>query len=451
MKTVITYGTFDVFHYGHLNLLKRARALGDFLIVGVTSEQYDRERGKLNVKNSLSDRMESVRETGLADKIIVEEYEGQKINDILKYKVDCFVIGSDWLGKFDYLKEFCEVAYLQRTRDISSTQIRDSFTPILNMGIIGSGRVARRFVHEISYVSGVNLVGIYNPNISSAESMAEEFELGFASGNLDYFSSQIDIVYIAAPHTTHYDYVFDMLNRGKHILCEKPLCFSLEQAYRLYELAAKKKRILLEAVKTAYCPAFERLVSFVKSGRIGKVLNLEASFTKLITNTSLREYDKSQGGGSFTELGSYVLLPAIKIFGCEYQDIKFFSHYDEKTKIDTFTCGNLVYNNGVCSFKTGIGGKAEGDLVISGTKGYIYVPAPWWKTEYFEIRHENIGETEKFFYKFEGEGLRYEISEMVSLINKNELYSNKFSPNQSVAVAAIIEEFLNGGKTVCLA
>ena len=124
MKRGITYGTFDLFHQGHYNILKRARELGDYLVVGVTSESYDIERGKLNVQDSLLKRIENVRKTGFADEIIVEEYQGQKLNDITKYNIDLLVVGSDWRGKFDYLKNYCEVVYLERTKNISSTKLR---------------------------------------------------------------------------------------------------------------------------------------------------------------------------------------------------------------------------------------------------------------------------------------------------------------------------------------
>ena len=102
MKKVITYGTFDLFHEGHLNLLKQARLLGDYLIVGITSDYFDKCRGKYNVHDSLMTRISNVQETGLADEIVIEEYFGQKIDDIKKYGIDIFTVGSDWVGYFDY-------------------------------------------------------------------------------------------------------------------------------------------------------------------------------------------------------------------------------------------------------------------------------------------------------------------------------------------------------------
>lgn len=116
MIKVITYGTYDLLHYGHIRLLERAKALGDYLIVGVTADDFDKNRGKINVQQSLSERIAAVRDTGLADEIIVEEYEGQKIDDIRRLDVDIFTVGSDWVGYFDYLKEYCKVVYLERTQ-----------------------------------------------------------------------------------------------------------------------------------------------------------------------------------------------------------------------------------------------------------------------------------------------------------------------------------------------
>ena len=172
MKRVITYGTYDLLHQGHINLLRRAKALGDYLIVGVTTDNFDLDRGKLNVRNNVMERIENVRKTGLADEIIIEEYLGQKIDDIQRYNVDIFAIGSDWEGHFDYLKEYCEVVYLERTEGISSTQLRNE--DIVRLGIIGTGRIANRFFPEVQHVNGVRVTAVYNPaNPTEADAFAE--------------------------------------------------------------------------------------------------------------------------------------------------------------------------------------------------------------------------------------------------------------------------------------
>ena len=126
MVKVITYGTYDLLHYGHIRLLERAKALGDYLIVGVTADDFDKTRGKINVQQSLMERVKAVKATGIADEVIIEEYEGQKIDDIRSYGVDIFTVGSDWEGKFDYLSEYCKVVYLPRTEGISSSELRQT-------------------------------------------------------------------------------------------------------------------------------------------------------------------------------------------------------------------------------------------------------------------------------------------------------------------------------------
>lgn len=440
MKKVITYGTFDLFHQGHINILKRAKELGDYLIVGVTTENYDLQRGKLNVHRSLMERIKDVENSGYADEIIIEEYAGQKIEDILKYDVDTFVIGSDWIGKFDYLKEYCEVIYLERTKGISSTELRTQKSPILQLGIVGSGRIANRFIIESKYVSGIEVRGVFNPNDSSAKNFKLKNELLFHETNFDAFIEKVEAVYIATPHVFHYEYAKKALKNKKHVLCEKPLTLKKSEAEELFEIAKKNKVVLMEAIKTAYSPAFNHLIRLAKSGVIGSVVDVEASFT-MLKSGNIREFDVNLGGGSVTELASYPLLPIVKIFGTEYEKVEFYSKIEND--VDLFTRGVIKYNNGVGAFKVGLGVKTEGDLVISGTKGYIYVQSPWWKTEYFELRYEDLNKTQKYFYKYEGDGLRYEISYFLKLIrgilNKNDVMHE----NESIVLAEIIESFLN--------
>lgn len=443
MKRVITYGTFDLFHEGHLRLLKRAKELGDYLIVGVTTESYDESRGKLNVQQGLMKRIENVKLSGLADEIIIEEYEGQKINDIQKYNVDIFAIGSDWFGKFDYLNEYCKVVYLERTKGISSTQLRTKNNGIIKLGIVGYGRIANRFIKESKYVSGVNVEGVFGLKKDSLQNFVEKHELAFWETNYNDFLDKIDAVYIASPHLTHYAYIKQALEKGKHVLCEKPLVLSANQSKEVYNLSEKKRCVLLEAIKTAYSPGFIRLISIAKSGLIGKIKNVDATFTKLVEG-NIRELNLNNAGGSVTELASYPLLAIIKLLGENIDNYQFYSYYDEDKQIDMFTKINLKYKNAIATAKVGLGVKSEGDLIISGTKGYIYVPSPWWKTESFEVKYENFTENKRQYYKFEGDGLRYELAEFVSMINKESYQTYKLTPSESTIINSIIEKFLGG-------
>ena len=452
MKRIITYGTFDLLHEGHLNILKRAKEMGDYLIVGVTSARYDFERGKLNVQESLMQRIENVKKTGLADQIIIEEYIGQKIEDIQKYNVDTFVIGSDWLNKFDYLKEYCDVVYLPRTPGVSSTEIRNSNRGIIRCGMIGHGRIARRFVAESRYVSGIEINAIYGINKDGVTKFQKEFEIANMFIDLEEFYKDIDVVYIATPHLSHYNYVKESLLHHKHVLCEKPLTLSSKENKELYKIAEEQNCVLFEAIKTAYCPGFQELIAVTKSGIIGSIKEITATFTKLITDKTLREYNPALGGGSFNELASYPLFAAIKLLGTHYKDVKFTTCLDKDTGVDIFTIAQLIYENCLATCRVGIGVKHEGEMIISGTKGYIYVPAPWWKTNYFEVRYENQNNTLKYYSKFEGEGLRYEISDFLNAIYTHKT-TYKLSHSNSIAISEILERFkhdLDQGKVTIL-
>lgn len=439
MKKVITYGTYDLLHQGHINLLNRAKELGDYLIVGVTNDSFDRERGKLNVRNNVLERIEAVKATGLADEIIIEDYVGQKIDDIQKYEVDIFAIGSDWEGKFDYLNEFCKVVYLPRTAGISSTMLRNKSQESVKVGIIGLGRIAKRFVTEAEFVNGLELESVYDINKAQAANFSIEYNIPNACYELDSFFSSVDAVYVASPHLTHYEYIKQGLEAGKHILCETPMVLNGSQALELYALAERKKLVLMEANKTAHCPAFNHLMVMIKSGVIGEVVDVEASLSKLLGDKSLREFDKEQAGGSMYELGSYPLLPIIKLLGTNYQNLNIYSRIENG--VDVYTKGVMKYPSAICSFKLGLGVKTEGNLVISGTKGYAYVPAPWWKTDYFELRYEDQNENKKFFYKWDGAGLRYEIQEFMSCIYNRRLHSMRLRPSESIAMADIMQQF----------
>jgi len=441
MKKVITYGTFDLFHEGHYNLLKRAKELGDYLIVGVTTGHYDEQRGKLNIVDPLLERIENVRRTGFVDEIIIEDHEGQKIEDIQKYDVDVFTLGSDWRGTFDYLKAYCQVIYLERTPGISSTMLRKGKFPIIRMGVVGSGRIAPRFLSEAKYVSGLDVQCVYNPHRESTERFAAEHALVGYSGSYEEFLDAVDAVYIATPHETHYDYARRALLAGKHVLCEKPMALKRGEAEELFALAKERHSVLMEGIKTAYCPGFAQIINIARSGRIGEIRDVEACFSRL-TPPGLREMVDVRYGGAFMEFGSYTVLPILKLLGTDYKEIEINSIQAENG-VDLYTKIHFRYDKGLATSKTGIGVKSEGQLLISGTKGYILAESPWWLTRKFQVRYEDPGQIETYTPKFVGDGLRYEIGDFLSQINGYGGHAFKLTQEESVAMADLVEQFMD--------
>lgn len=424
MKKVITYGTYDLLHFGHIRLLERAKALGDYLIVGVTADDYDKTRGKINVQQSLMERMAAVQATGLADEIIVEEYEGQKIDDIIRLGVDIFAIGSDWIGKFDYLNEYCKVVYLERTKGVSSSELR-SLAHDITIGVVGQGSVADKFVAECSYINGVKCIR--------------------ESGSYKELIDCVDAVYIYSHPSKHFDQVLLALNKKKHVLCEMPLTMDPERDKELFDIAQKNKCILALGCKTAYSTAYNRMLLLAKSGKIGEIVSVDATCTSLVDEAFMDEcsLNHNEYWGSLMDWGPIALLPVLQLLGTEYKKNEFFTVKDDDLSgegklVDKFTKCSLLYSNSCASIKVGNGVKSEGELIVTGTKGYIWVPAPWWKTDYFEIRYEDPKDNKRYFYQLEGEGIRYEIASFVKAIQNQ--YSTMVGMNICYGVSAILND-----------
>lgn len=409
MVKVITYGTYDLLHYGHIRLLERAKALGDYLIVGVTSDDYDITRGKINNQQSLMERVEAIKATGIADEIIIEEYEGQKIDDIRRLEIDIFTVGSDWEGKFDYLNEYCKVVYLPRTEGISSSELRTEKRSV-RIYVEGESAIGNKFVSECQFVNGIE---ICNKEDSSA-------------------------VYIVSAPDKHYQQVKEAIAEGKNVICEAPIAIKEEQTRELIELANQKNLVLFEGIKTAFSTAYARLLLLAKSGRIGKVLSVDA------TCTSMRYLDdeKEKQWGSLCAWGPTALLPVFQLLGTDYSE-KHITTWQHDNGFDGFTKIDFRYPNAVASIKVAKAAKAEGELIITGTKGYIYVPAPWWKTDYFEVRYEDPNDNKRYFYQLDGEGLRYEIVAFVKSIESKQNYFY-IDPSITIEISRIMDDYFAG-------
>ena len=434
-KRVITYGTYDMLHVGHLNLLKRAKALGDYLIVGVTSEDYDRSRGKLNVSQSTQERIEAIERLDFVDKVILETHKNQKAEDMLKYGVDIFAIGDDWIGAFDYLKEFTHVEYLPRTEGISSTLLREKKFKIIKLGLFGLGRDANRFLKESIFVPNIEIKSICGDNLAEVESFISSTNIEYGYDNcIEFLDTSIDAVYISTDLKLHSKHIRMALEANKHVLCENPLAIEKGELEELFLLAKKKNKLLLVALKTAFVPAFNQLLKEVELGTLGEIKEVRASFTKLYKE---KGYDKSYyKHGATNLLLNYPYLLIQKVLG-KSDTVSFFDQcqdgYDISNRVIT------THKNSAIGLATvGIGMKLEGDAMIAGTKGYLYIPAPWWLTKTFYFRFEDTHKSYTFNYEFEGDGLRYMIAEFSSLIQRGEIESMRLRVKDMIDINDII-------------
>ncbi len=308
----------------------------------------------------------------------------------------------------------------------------------IKLGVIGTGRIASRAVPEIREAGGFVLSAVYNPNPDHACAFAKAHGIDRAIGDIDEFIDVVDAAYIASPHETHFYYSDKLLKSGIHVICEKPMAFMPQDAEKLYDAAAKTGTVLMEGIKTAYCPGFKKIEEIINAGTIGDIVDVEAAFTRL-TSEGCREFNDKKFGGSFTEFGTYTMLPVLRFLGPDRFLVSFMSRYTDG--VDGYTRAVFEYGSRFACARTGLDVKSEGQLVISGTKGYLLAPSPWWLTKYFEVRYEDPKKIDRYECEFKGDGLRYEFAEFASRINEG-IITPEYEKAEAVARAWVYSTFM---------
>lgn len=314
----------------------------------------------------------------------------------------------------------------------------------MRIGIIGTGRIAARFADTaLTGIESTYISCVYNPREESAVRFIQQHNIQACTADWDEFVDNIDAAYVASPHETHYEYSRKLLLSGKHVLCEKPAALKKEQVRELIDIAQNNQLVYMEALKTAYCPGYKALIKIAESGRIGRIVEVEAAFSRL-TPLNTREYKDDDCNGSFLEFGSYTLLPVLTLLGCEYDDVTFRT-VRAQNGVDAYTKAFIEYKDEYIDktaiVKTGLGAKTEGQLVVTGTNGYILAKSPWWLTKEFEVRYENPGKIERYRFGYEGTGLCYEVREFVHRIKNDDKKTVDISDNISIAMAGVMERF----------
>lgn len=309
----------------------------------------------------------------------------------------------------------------------------------IKLGVVGTGRIAQKFMSEIPAVSGLEVVAACNPNELSVRLFCEAHGIEKAFVDFRDMLATVDAVYIASPHATHFEYGMCALLAGKHVLCEKPIALSVEEVRLLYAQARESGVAFLDGVKTAYYPAFSALEGFLDSGHIGEVVDVEASFTKLLP-PGLPELSSDGSGGSILWLASYPLYAIGRLMGTAPSSVSFYPLCNEDG-VDTFARVVLGYPLGSASLKVGFGAKTDGSMVVTGTEGFLIVPAPWWNTKRFEVRREDPTVVEEYEFELDGYGMRYEIAEFVRMIRARKSTSDRLTEEDSLFAAYVLATF----------
>ena len=428
MKKVITYGTFDMFHKGHYNILKRAKEYGDYLIVGVTGENYDIGRGKLSVNDTLATRIENVKNTGLVDEIIVEEYLGQKIGDLIKYDIDYFVIGDDWKGKFDHLSRYCEMVYLERTKGISSTELREKSFKNYNIGVVCDETDDNEIVKEAKLVNGFQVKGVYSPQKEISEKFKEKYDLENIYYEYDELIENSDIIYVRCTIEKRVDLIRQALKKGKHIIYDPPASYKASEIKELIQLAKENNVILMENTKMVHIYVFNQLLWMTQGGLIGDILSFNCSISK----------NDEERSNLFYDLSSLTLLPMLKILGQDYEKSDYMVTKDGDDI--EFASMNFVYPNARAVINVGNKLRVDNQLEIIGTEATIRMKENWWRSKSFSLYKPGGSEAEIYNTNFAGNGFKYLIKSMSTMLKNGRIESMGVFEDESIKIAEILEE-----------
>ena len=281
----------------------------------------------------------------------------------------------------------------------------------VKIGVIGTGSIATRFAEEIAHVQKTYIYSAYSPDEKELERYCDRFGITNDCHSVEDMLEDVDAVYIASPYLTHYEYAKMALQAGRHVLCETPFTQTYKETQELYQLAEKKGLILALALKTAYCPSFIQILENVRQGYIGEVVELTTATTTLLAQGVSTSFNNER----LAENAIYGMLATIKVMGAKYKQATAFTKEDDERIL--YLDLMMEYADAIAHIKAGTGVKSESSMVVSGTKGYIYVPAPWWKPAYFEIRFENQSDNRKLYFPYEESGLRYEIQYFIDRIH----------------------------------
>jgi cytidyltransferase-like protein len=450
-RRVITYGTFDLLHEAHLDQLRRARALGSFLIVAVLSDIFNAGRGKRFLAQDVVQRIENIRQTGLADLVILEECD-DKINNVLKYDIDVVAVFDSWEGPEAYvenLRNYCQVVCIPEVvANVSSTVLRG----VVSMGAIGTPGAIRGLLAGAAVTAGVNIVALKTEPQELLGTIPDDMKNPIACKTFEELCKSAEAVYISNDFSLRTTSLRQALQAGKHVLCESPLSTSRVEAQTFMQLAVENGLVLLESIHSAFAPAVERMTAIAQNGKIGRILSVAVNISVPLTEEKAQSCcisTSSDGGKLCAGLLGEALLPVVRILhGRPVLKVRCETRNSGSEKDPSHLCQlNISYKTATATVTVGHGVIVLETLTVIGSEGYMTMPTPWRRAsrfhfQYKDINFEEASDEQDFDFPTRRGGYRFDLAEFATVIKLGRPQSHMLTIDNHVQIAALIEKAL---------
>jgi predicted dehydrogenase len=309
----------------------------------------------------------------------------------------------------------------------------------LNWGILGLGKIAHKFVKDLDMVENCHLTAVASRSIVNAKYFADQYNAKYfyAAYHALFINEEVDIIYIATPHNSHFKYALEAMNHGKHVLCEKPLAVNRKQVLQLIETSKANNVFLMEALWSRFNPSIEAVLSHVQNQDIGDVNFINADFSFYgDADPESRLFNMKLAGGALLDIGVYPIFLSYLILGYPEEIVaKAIMH---ETGADLQTSAILKYKKGFANIMCGF--RSDSDMVakIFGTKGRISIDKSWHESEGYKIEKDGVIESHSLPTK--GKGFTYEIMECLNCIAEGKIESSKWSHHDSLNLISICDE-----------
>ncbi|MCQ2737694.1 MAG: Gfo/Idh/MocA family oxidoreductase [archaeon] len=321
--------------------------------------------------------------------------------------------------------------YLERTKGISSTQLREENFNQYNIGIICDIEDDNQIIKESKLVNGFNVKNIYCEDKKILEIFQEKYNVENVFNSYEDMIKKSDIIYVRCSIMKRYNYILQALKAGKHVIYDSPATFKSEEMKELIKLSKENNVILMENIKMVHIYVFNQLLWMTQGGLIGDILSF---------NCSISKNDESRSN-LFYDLSTLSLLPMLKIMGQDYEkaDLKVTKDGEEIE----FASMNFVYPKGRAVINVGNKIRVGNQLEIIGTEGTIRMKDDWWRSKIFELHKPGTSDVELYNTNFEGNGFKYLIKAMSTMLNNNRIDSMGVFEDESLKIVEILEKINN--------